>query len=248
MLSWRYPPIGVSIHPLHGNLALQGLLYSLTVTDHGGKFFPPNPLIEIVPQNRQGFFVSGSVQGIPFSFSPARVSPTTYRPHLLTFMWWKHYHTNKERQEYPTSELVSCLFVLFSFSRFRPCPCLFVLTLEPLHRLSENISHAATFCYGCPSQVLILLQCQPKTDILVAFCWWPSPPVYLSRLSSRVPSDERPAPQKRTSPISEKVSCTACTKKIFYLPKHFPHCGDIKNSKQRKKTLKDVRRKIKCWK
>jgi len=176
MLSWRYPPIGVSIHPLHGNPALQGLLYSLTVTDHGGKFFPPNPLIEIVPQNRQGFFVSGSVQGIPFSFSPARVSPTTYRPHLLTFMWWKHYHTNKERQEYPTSELVSCLFVLFSFSRFRPCPCLFVLTLEPLHRLSENISHAATFCYGCPSQVLILLQCQPKTDILVAFCWWPSPP------------------------------------------------------------------------
>jgi hypothetical protein len=104
------------------------------------------------------------------------VSPTTYRPHLLTFIWWKHYHTNKERQEYPTSELVSCLFVLFSFSRFRPCPCLFVLTLEPLHRLSENISHAATFCYGCPSQVLILLQCQPKTDILVALCWWPSPP------------------------------------------------------------------------
>ena len=157
MLSWRYPPIGVSIHPLHGNPALQGLLYSLTVTDHGGKFFPPNPLIEIVPQNRQGFFVSGSVQGIPFSFSPARVSPTTYRPHLLT---------------------------------------------------------------------------------LVVFCWWPSPPVYLSRLSFRVPSDERPAPQKRTSPISEKVSCTACTKKIFYLPKHFPHCGDIKNNKQRKKHSK----------
>jgi len=36
---------------------------------------------------------------------------------------------------------------------------------------------------------------------------------------------------KRAFPISEKAPCITCTKKFFYLPKHFPLFEDIKNRK-----------------
>lgn len=66
-------------------------------------------------------------------------------------------NTNKEGQEYPTSELVSCLFVLFSFSRFRPCPCRLVLTLAPSDSLPEKVHHGYSFCNRTLPQVLPFL-------------------------------------------------------------------------------------------
>jgi hypothetical protein len=66
-------------------------------------------------------------------------------------------NTNKEGQELPANELLSCPFVLFSFSCIRPRSRRLVLTLTLPDRLPEKVDHGYSFCYCTLPQVLPFL-------------------------------------------------------------------------------------------
>jgi hypothetical protein len=66
-------------------------------------------------------------------------------------------NTNKEGQELPANELLSCPFVLFSFSRIRPRSRRLVLTLAPSDSLPEKVHHGYSFCNRTLPQVLPFL-------------------------------------------------------------------------------------------